>query len=245
MSRLLIALIAALLLSAPAGAQDAAALLKEADSYRLPDASVKVLTEVQLFKGGTLEKERAYAVYLKPGRKSLVVSRHSAEQGQKILMLDDRFWIILPGSRLPVRITPMQKLLGEAATGDVASMTWSDGYTGKVAGKVTVNGVPSIHLTLTAQDGGVSYQRVELYLAEQGHWPVQADLYVISGKLAKQALFTLSEVDGRRRVTTMTLVDAIQPQRKTAVHFRSFTEMEIPDKVYNPAYLVRTDLGGW
>lgn len=91
----------------------------------------------------------------------------------------------------------------------------------------------------------MSYQRVELYVAEQGHWPVRADLYVISGKLAKQAFFTLGEVDGRKRVNAMTLVDAIQPHRKTEVQYQSFTNMDIPDKVYNPAYLVRTDLGDW
>ncbi len=245
MSRLLIALAAWLAVSAPAMAQDGSALLKDADAFRLPDASVRVVTNVQLFRSGTLDKERTYAVYVKPGRRSLVVSRDASERGQKILMLDERFWIILPGSQLPVRISPMQKLLGEAATGDVASMTWGDGYSGKVVGQETINGVPSIHLTLSANDAGVSYQRVELYVAEQGHWPVRADLYVISGKLAKQALFTLSDVDGRRRVTAMTLVDAIQPQRKTEVQYLSFTDMDIPDKVYNPAYLVRTDLGDW
>jgi hypothetical protein len=245
MYRLPIALIAWFLIAVPAIAQDAAELLREADAFRLPDASVRVVTNVRLLRNGALDKERTYAVYVKPGRKSLVISRHPSEQGQKILMLDERFWIILPGSRLPVRITPMQKLLGEAATGDVASMTWSDGYTGKIAGKETVNGVPCIHLTLAAQDAGVSYQRVELYVAEQGHWPVRADLYVISGKLAKQALFTLGDVDGRRRVNAMTLVDAIQPQRKTEVQYQSFTNMDIPDKVYNPAYLARTDLGDW
>ena len=42
-----------------------------------------------------------------------------AEKGQKVLMLGDDFWLLMPDSQRPLRITPMQKLLGDASTGDI------------------------------------------------------------------------------------------------------------------------------
>jgi hypothetical protein len=53
-----------------------------------------------------------------------------AERGQKLLMQGDDFWLMMPASQRPLRITPMQKLLGEASTGDIATMTWGEDYDG-------------------------------------------------------------------------------------------------------------------
>jgi hypothetical protein len=245
MSRHLVLLGALLLIALPLRASDAEALLKAADASRLSADSVQVLTEVAQYRNGVLDKERRYAVFVKPGRRSLVVSRHPSEQGQKVLMLGERFWIILPNTRRAVRITPLQRLLGEASTGDVATLTWSEDYRGEIVGPAEAEGVPAIHLSLTARRGGVSYPRVELYLAERGHTPLRAELHVASGKLAKRATFTVAPVEGRLRVTEMTLEDAIQPGRSTVVRYLSVTPMEIPDRIYNPDYLVRSGTGDW
>ena len=65
------------------------------------------------------------------------------------------------------------------------------------------------------------------------------DLFVKSGKLAKQANYTVEEKDGERQVTGMVLLDRIQKNRKTVVKTLSVEEAAIPDKYYNPQYLVR------
>jgi hypothetical protein len=106
-----------------ASAADVKALLKEADAYRITAESLRVDTEVKTFKGGQPDKTRLYHVYVKPGRRSLVVFRSPSERGQKMLMLGDDFWLVMPSSQRPLRITPMQKLLGDASTGDIASLT--------------------------------------------------------------------------------------------------------------------------
>src|SRR2546428_1200804 len=91
----------ALLLAVPARAADVKTLLKEADAFRLSGESVRVDTEVRVLKSGTLDKTRLYAVYVKPGRRSLVVFRSPSERGQKMLMLGDDFWLVLPTSQRP------------------------------------------------------------------------------------------------------------------------------------------------
>jgi hypothetical protein len=54
-------------------------------------------------------------VFVQDQHRSLVLMRSPAEQGQKVLMLGDDFWLLMPGSQRALRITPMQKLLGDAS----------------------------------------------------------------------------------------------------------------------------------
>ena len=233
---------ATLLLALPACGADVKALLKDADSFRLTEESLRVDTEVKVYKAGVLDKTRLYHVYVKSGRRSLVVFRSPSERGQKMLMLADDFWLVLPSSQRPLRITPMQKLLGDASTGDVASLTWSEDYDGTIEGEQLVEGIPCIKLDITGQRKGVSYPRIVLYLARNGHYPVHAELYVASDKLAKLATFKLGVEGGRRVVSAMILIDRLQKDRQTEVHYLARTRKTLPDEYYNPAFLVRADI---
>ena len=217
------------------------ALVKQADAYRLAMDAGRVETEIRSFKAGQLDKTRNYTVYLKPGYRSLVLFRSPAERGQKLLMQGDDFWLMMPSSQRPLRITPMQKLLGEASTGDIATMTWGEDYEAAALGEEVVAGQPCLKLELTATRKGVSYPRVVAWIARKGHAPVQAELYVASDKLAKVASFTLGEVDGRRQVTTMTLTDHLQKERSTEVHYLSRTPKTLGDEWFNPAFLIRAE----
>ena len=240
-------------------ADDVAKLLKQADTYRLPGASVRVETDVELYRNDALDKERRYTVYVKPGRRSLVLMKSPSEIGQKVLMLADQFWLLMPESQRPLRITPSQKLLGEASTGDIASMTWSEDYEGSIKDEADCPAPPAglpelaapartrrcLHLDLAAARAGVTYARVELYLDKASRMPVMADLYVGSGKRAKQAWYAPKNVDGQQRIMTMLLVDEIQVNRRTVIRYRNMAEKEAPDEFFNPAALVRNSLAGW
>ncbi len=81
-----------------------------------------------------MQKNRRYTVFQREDRRSLVLMRSPAEKGQKLLMLGDDYWLILPKSQRPVRITATQRLLGEASVGDIATMRWAGDYQGSVVG---------------------------------------------------------------------------------------------------------------
>jgi hypothetical protein len=216
--------------------------LKEADDFRVTAETLRVDTEVRVFKGSELDKTRLYAVYVKPGRRSLVVFRAPSERGQKMLMLGDDFWLVMPTSQRPLRITPMQKLLGDASTGDIASLTWAEDYDGQVVGEAVMAGVPCLKLDIAGLRKGVSYPRIVLYLAKKDRRPIAAELYVASDKLAKEAEFRFGEVAGRTVVTDMILTDRIQRERRTEVHYLARTPKTLGDEYYNPAFLVRADI---
>lgn len=245
MNRILpLALLAAC--SAALAAADVTALLKTADSYRAGADRLQVETLVQTFgRDGSADKERRYTVFVQPERKSLVLMRSPAEAGQKVLMLGDDFWLLLPGSQRPVRITPSQKLLGDASTGDIATMSWSQDYAGTLVGEEACPGAeaaaaraPCLHLSLQSQRKGVSYARIELWLGQPRHEPVAADLYVQSDKLAKRARFVLDKA-APRQVAEMVLQDELSHHKQTRVRYLSRQPREVPEAWLNPMFLAR------
>ncbi|HEY0857323.1 MAG TPA: outer membrane lipoprotein-sorting protein [Albitalea sp.] len=229
--------------SAQAG-DDVTAWLNNADRYRTGQDNLRVETQVSVFKrDGTPDKERRYTVFVQAGHKSLVLMRSPAEQGQKVLMLGDDFWLLMPGSQRPLRITPSQKLLGDASTGDIATMSWSQDYRGTLVGEEPCGGdqaaQPCLRLNLVAARKGVTYQRIELWIGRARHEPIKADLYVQSDKLAKQASFVFDQPAAPTTVTEMVLLDKLSNHKETRVRYLGREPRVVPEAWLNPMFLAR------
>lgn len=224
---------------APAQAADAAAMLAAADRYRVAADDMQVEMRINVTRpDGTPDKERLYTVFAQRGHRSLVLMRSPADRGQKVLMLGDDFWLLLPSSQRPMRITPSQKLLGDASTGDVASMRWADDYTGRVVGEERCGEAACVRLELTSARKGVTYQRIDLWLGAIRHEPIKADLYLQSDKLAKQARFLMDKPVGGTVMTGMVLVDQLTNRKQTEVRYLSRKERSVPEAWLNPMFLV-------
>jgi hypothetical protein len=218
----------------------AADLVKDADRYRMSATNMQVETQINTFAAdGSPDKERRYTVFVQAKRQSLVLMQSPAEKGQKVLMLADDFWLLMPSSQRPMRITPMQKLLGDASTGDIATMSWADDYTATLVGDETCDDTPCVHLKLAATRKGVSYQRIELWVGRQRHEPIRADLYVQSDKLAKQARFVMDKADKPTTMTEMVLKDQLSNHKETRVRYLSRKERTVPEAWLNPMFLAR------
>ena len=224
-------------------AQDVPTLLKTADKYRMSSENMQVDTVISVFNtDGSPDKERRYTVFAQAKHQSLVLMQSPAEKGQKVLMLGDDFWLLMPGSQRPLRITPSQKLLGDASTGDIATLSWSDDYTGSIAGEEPC--LPESkqlcrHLSLQAARKGVSYQRIELWLGKTRHEPVRAELYVQSDKLAKQARFVFDRPDAPTLVSEMVLLDQLSNHKETRVRYVARQPKVVPEAWLNPMFLAR------
>jgi hypothetical protein len=231
------------LLALNAQAQDVAALLKAADKFRMSADNLQVETQINVVNAdGTPDKERRYTVFAQAGRQSLVLMQSPAEKGQKVLMLGDDFWLLMPGSQRPLRITPMQKLLGDASTGDVATLSWANDYNAKLLGEESCDPAAKLlclHLSLSATAKGVTYQRIELWIGKAHHEPVRADLYVLSDKLAKQATFVVDKPAAPSMVTEMVLTDKVSNHKTTHVRYLSRKTRQVPPEWLNPMFLVR------
>ncbi|MDG3085726.1 outer membrane lipoprotein-sorting protein [Vibrio hannami] len=226
---------------------DVNAMLERADRYRLQEGASKVVSNIHLYKRGEHERSQLYHVYLRENRESLVIFKSQVEAGQKMLMLGDNYWLLMPKSRRPIRITPMQKLLGEASVGDISTLTWSDDYQGKWIKQedITLESGETFKtnlLELNAKTKGATYYRIELWLEQGSDFPVSANMYLRSGKMAKVATFTKGARNGLESVLSMTLVDKIQSEKMTKVEYLSVEPKVLSDKYYNPAYLSRNNV---
>lgn len=240
------AVLALLTLPVLAGALPSAqVLLQRADQFRAPDADLEIATSVEIVaEGGAVENRRDYTVFSQRDRRTLVLMTNGAEKGQKILMLGSDFWLFLPTSRRPLRITAMQKLLGDASTGDIATMRWSTEYTAEILGEETFEGRPSVRLALQANASGATYDRIELWLGRQRGEPLKADYYMQSSKLAKKARFVVDETPGTPGVREMLIEDHLRGKRATRVRYLSRVARTIPAAWMNPMFLsANPDLG--
>jgi len=161
-----------------------------------------------------------------------------------VLMVDRNMWFIRSGLKKPVSLSPRQKLLGDAANGDIASTNYVDDYHGVLLGEETVQSEPCYVLDLKAANKNVTYDRIKYWVSKERLVGVQAEFYTLSGKLFKTAAF---KYDNRIRVneeevpfvSELVIRDAIQKDRVTTMTYGKIKVEPIPDSTFNLNLLVR------
>lgn len=111
------------------------------------------------------------------------------EKGRAVLMLGDQMWLLLPGSKRPVKVTPQQRMLGPAAGGDVARTRFRKDYTVEDLKEEALDDRPCWRLDLAARTPVLSARTVRLWVSKDRTLPVKAEFHLASGKLARTALF--------------------------------------------------------
>jgi outer membrane lipoprotein-sorting protein len=234
----LMSMIALLALGSGVQAGDATAILKQVDMFRNPLDSFVI--DVQLKSHRKNESETStFKVYGQGPDKSLVeFVSPASEKGRYLLMLRDAMWIYMPNTRRPIRISPLQRLMGEASNGDVARTNYTVDYLPELAGEDVIDGVEAFILDLAAKDKDISYSRVKLWVSRKNYEPIQADFYVVSGMLMKRALFKeFGILNGRRTVTGMEIHDMRRKGLWTELRYSNLQPKTLSDKLFNKNYL--------
>lgn len=108
-------------------------------------------------------------------------------RGNKILMLNTSMWFYKPGLSKPVPVSQRQKLLGEAAYGDIAATNYAENYIATRLPDETVNGEPCYVFDLKAREDKLTYDRIVYWISKQRQTGIKADYYTVSGKKFKSA----------------------------------------------------------
>ena len=111
------------------------------------------------------------------------------EKGRSVLLLGDQMWLLLPGSKRPLKVTPQQRLMGSAAGGDVARTRFREDYTVQALVEESLGERDCWRLDLTAKRPVLSARQVVLWVAKEGSLPVRAEFRLASGKLARTVSF--------------------------------------------------------
>jgi outer membrane lipoprotein-sorting protein len=230
-------LLLAFLFTLPLRAEDAAAILRRSDAYRGSEESFSIDVDLTSFAGAKSESSK-FRVYGKGTDRSVVeFLAPASEKGRFLLMLRDAMWIYLPSSSRPIRISPMQRLMGQASNGDVARTSFTVDYDAKSA---TEDGEAWL-LELEAKDAALSYKRVRLWIDRTSFEPRRADFYVASGKLLKRAHYrAFGTMSGRRVVTEVEIEDLLRTGNRTVMHYANLTARNNPDKMFT-----KDALGKW
>jgi hypothetical protein len=162
-----------------------------------------------------------------------------------VLMVDRNMWFIRSGLKKPVSLSPRQKLLGDAANGDIASTNYVEDYEGVLLGEELIRNEPCYVLDLKAASKNVTYDRIKYWVSKERLVGVQAEFYTISGKLFKTAEFKYDnrvkagDRDEFAFVSELIIHDAIQRDRITTMTYSNIRVETIPDSTFNLNVLVR------
>jgi outer membrane lipoprotein-sorting protein len=224
---------------APAFAQppadEAQRILARADRFRGGWPSVVQHTRIDNYDGDALVESAEFEVSLK-GENSVVRFLSVKNKGQSLLMRGDDMWYFLPAVARPIRITPIQRLLGNASNGDVARVRYSIDYEAAVAGEETIDGTRCTVLELRAKRKGATYQRMRYAVRHSDAMPVRAEFFLGSGKQTKTAFFQEPRAEaGEMVLTRLVIYDHIKASSRTVMQFSGFTPRDLPDKMFNPA----------
>jgi outer membrane lipoprotein-sorting protein len=209
-------------------------VVERADQARNGNASVLVKTRISYFKSDRLDQENVYEIYAKGSEKALLKSLDPRNRGSRILMLGDDMWISLPDVTRPVRITPAQRLVGQASNGDVARTYYAADYEAQLIREEEIGRRKCALMNLKAKRKGATYQRIEYWVDLATLEPVQANFYLTSGRNAKFASFDeFKTFMGHRMISRITIVDRIQGRDKTIIEYLSAEPRAFPDRYFN------------
>ena len=151
--------------------------------------SYSVMTTIINYEDNELKEEGLFEVSIKGMDKTLVKFMNADVKGEYLLMVDDDMWIYMPNTRKPIRITPLQRLMGNASNGDVARTRYAEDYSAKLIKEESVNGVPCYVLELNAKRDGATYKKIDYWVEKETKRPKKAEMYLLSGKHFKSITF--------------------------------------------------------
>ena len=221
-----------------AGRLTAEDILRVSDRSRNSWDTYYVRTTIQNFENNVLKEEGVFDVSMKGMDKTLVKFLNADVKGQYLLMVDDDMWIYMPNTRKPIRITALQRLMGNASNGDVARTRYAQDYSATFGREERFDGVPCYVLELSAKRDGATYKKIDYWITKDTYRPKRAEMYLISGKHYKTIHFdTYEEIQGRMLATQVTITDRLREGRTTIMKYAGYAPKEIPEKYFNKDYL--------
>jgi len=243
----LLAIFASVLIAQEAPVVDAQEIIIKADRYRGADkwgADLKVIDLQREEKGVKILAESEFKLATKVYREGDSVTFKSfvqflspkQDQGKKMLMDGQIYWMSFPDTQNLVRITPAQRLTGQATAADIASTNFSADYAGTVEGIEIVRNKECYKLKLLAKHENTAYGSLSYWVDKNSYEPVKVDYFAISGKMLKTAYFgdlKMAPAMGGNKVHELLILDPLQEGHATRILYSNMAPEERPDHFFN------------
>ena len=200
--------------------EDPADILKKSDRSRLLAEHLKIELSLETYENDALDTKERLDVYNSGSANSLVRFMDKKRNGQLVLSVAQNMWIYFPRTRKPIRITPMQRLMGQASNGDIARLSYSEDYHATLLREEIYAERACYVLELTAKSKSSTYRKIHYWVEKERYLPVKADYFLISGKHFKSASFEeYRKVNGATVVGTIRYHTLATPHKETIMRF--------------------------
>jgi hypothetical protein len=225
-------------------------MVAAADRVRNPGQPFRVLNTLVEYRDGKPQNQLVLAVFSKmdESRQFRNLVRYLGpprDAGKMLLMNGSIMWFYDPASAASVRISPQQRLIGQAANGDVMTVNLGRDYTAKTAGEEVVKDADRKdrscwHLELAAANDSAVYARVEYWVEKGTNYPVKGKFYSDSGRALKIIYYRKFEQQlGGMRPTEAIILDEVDHSLVTKMTFSNFEAVDIPEAWFQRDYLPR------
>lgn len=241
-------------LSAEESRPTAQTVIVRSDAVRNPEVPFRLNLRLTEYADGVQRNEVILRVFSKIDRtsrqfKNLVrYLEPPRDLGKGVLMNGTTMWFYDPASRTSVRISPQQRLLGQASQGDVITVNLARDYTARLVGPREGETLADAdrkhrkcwHVELTPSNDSAIYGKVEYWVEKETYRPVKGKFYTDSGRLLKIAYYhKYQEQLGVMRPSEIILIDAVNTRLVTTINSYGHHAMEIPDSWYQREYIPR------
>ena len=231
------------------GAIDAQKVLAASDAIRNPERSFGLTTTLIEYHNGRQTDASTLQIYAKAERgsgqyRNLIRFVSPARDVNKLMLKNGNdLWFFDPSSQASVRISPRQRLLGQAANGDVVTVNLAKDYSAELAGDEEIEDGDRVmrhchKLKLTATANDVTYSRLELWIDSENNRPIKTKFFADSGELLKTAYYRRyqRELDVERPTETV-IIDGLDRQWVTIMRYSDYAWREVPDSWLQRDYL--------
>jgi outer membrane lipoprotein-sorting protein len=226
-------------------------ILVASDAIRNPGRPFSVtvtLTEFQAGKQVDTSTLVSYSRTEKQGEQFASLIRYvlpTRDAGKLILKNGNDMWFYDPTSKASVRLSPQQRLLGQASNGDVATVNLAKDYQATLVGDEEVmdgeRQTRKAHkLALTAVAPDATYASIEMWVDAENNRPLKARFFAESSRLLKTAYYRRFQPElGADRPTETVIIDGLNPQSVTLMRFSDYKARTIPDSWMQRDFLPR------
>jgi outer membrane lipoprotein-sorting protein len=237
-----------------AHAQSAQEIIAAADKVRNPGQPFRVTSTLTEYISGSARSTSMLVVYAKLDAatrqfRDLVRYVEPPRDAGKMAMLDGTaLWFYDPASKASVRISPQQRLIGQASIGDVLTVNLAVDYSGALLGAESIQDSTRQshecwHLDMKAANDHATYNRVEYWVEKATAYPIKGKFYSDSGRLLKILYYRgFAQRLGGTRPTEAIIIDAVDSALVTKIAFGDYQSQEIPETWFQRDYLPRLRL---
>ena len=187
----------------------------------------------------------------KPSKNRLIVNVKSQKslvkflapkrvKGRAMLFEGRNLWLKIPRTRKVIRISPAQRLMGEASNGDVAATNFSLDYKPVLVGEEEVEGALCFHLTLTAVDRRGPYHKIEYWVIKETGKPFKSMHYSVSEKLLKVVYYkSFEKLNGQEKISRLLLINPLVKGNYTWMIYKNYQREDLGEHLFRKENLNR------